>query len=72
MLNLQKKSQWIACELNADADDVFDVLTGMITRPLEFYNNVLMLSDEYDLAKSRGERMGEANAERKGDAHPRD
>jgi hypothetical protein len=43
-----KKAKWIAEQLDANQDDVYDVLLGNITAPYEFYNSVESLEREYD------------------------
>lgn len=55
MLNVQKKAFWIVDQLeDVPVDDVIDVLLGTITRPINLVQDILRLSDEYDLAKETG------------------
>ncbi len=42
-----QKARWIAEQLDANQDDVYDVLLGNITTPYDFYNSVLSLEREY-------------------------
>jgi hypothetical protein len=52
-MSLLRKANWIASELNENADDVYDVLLGNITSPWEFYNSVETLSNQYDRLYSK-------------------
>lgn len=55
-----KQAEWIATRVApilggpANADDVFDVLTGQITSPADFVSDVMSLAIEYDDLLRRG------------------
>jgi hypothetical protein len=48
-----KKAIWIAEELGANPEDVYDVILGNITEPRDLVNNVESLSYTYDNQKLR-------------------
>jgi hypothetical protein len=43
-----KKAIWIADGLNEDADDVYDILLGVIKHPQELVNEVERAAEQYD------------------------
>lgn len=48
-----KRAYLIAEELDADVEDVYDVLLGNITEPRDFVSNVQRLSQNYSDTKER-------------------
>lgn len=48
-----RKAHWIANEINANADDVYDVLLGNITAPWELVNSVNAMATDYDNLRSK-------------------
>jgi hypothetical protein len=48
-----KKAQWIAEELEADVEEVYDILLGNITEPQDLVTDVNSLSQNYDFQKQR-------------------
>ena len=46
---MNKKALWIAEQGNFNADDVYDVLLGYITAPRSFVQEVMALSNDYDM-----------------------